>query len=269
MSYFGGQPTNPFGAPTPKPPILKRQVPPLPENLDMATLADIRCSVNTFSPATGEIIEVVVGVEKRKFHVHDQILRSGSAFFKTALSKEWKEGKTRVVLLPDDAASLVDRYVQWLYTGKVGVTLDNGKTDYATLAGLYCLGEKLMHDAFQDRIVDALVSGTREPNNNAGHPTTCSFPMKDVVDDIYKGTPKGSPARRFMVDMHVMQGTSGWIDVERPESVNHEFAVDLAFAMMQERAVTGETKTKHAELNRGIPCSYHKHGKDGVCGGKA
>ncbi|KAK5717818.1 hypothetical protein LTR15_008659 [Elasticomyces elasticus] len=249
--------------------IPKPQVPPVSENLDMATLADIRCSVNIFSPATGEIVEVVVGPEKRKFHLHDQILRSGSAFFEAALSKEWKEGQTRVVLLPDDAASLVDRYVQWLYTGKVGVTQDTGRTDYATLAGLYCLGEKLMHGAFQDRIVDAFVSGTREPVKNAFYPATCSHPMKDVVDDIYKGTPKGSPARRLMVDMHVMQGTSAWIDVEHPESVNHEFAVDLAFAMMQQRAVTAETKTKHAELNRGIPCSYHKHGKDGVCGGKA
>ncbi|KAK3614662.1 hypothetical protein LTR56_027103 [Elasticomyces elasticus] len=263
MSYFG-QPTNAYKAQsTPKALFPEFQIPQVPETLTWRHL-------QTFAArATGEIVEVVVGAEKRKFHVHDQILRSGSAFFEGALSKEWKEGQTRVVLLPDDGASLVDRYVQWLYTGKVGVTLDTGRTDYATLAGLYCLGEKLMHDSFQDRIIDAFVSGMREPLKYAGPHTTSSCPFRDVVDEIYKGTPKGSPGRRLMVNMHVMQGTSLWIDVEHPESVNHEFAVDLAFAMMQHRAVTAETKTKHAELNRGIPCSYHKHGKDGVCGGKA
>jgi hypothetical protein len=52
----------------------------------------------------------------------------------------------------------------------------------------------------------------------------CWYPNADHVNVTYRGTPEGSPGRRFLVDLHVVLGTK--------ESINHEleaeFAVDVA-----------------------------------------
>ncbi|KAK5678244.1 hypothetical protein LTS10_009414 [Elasticomyces elasticus] len=235
----------------------------------MANLSDVGCSVDVFSPVTGDIVEVILGPEQRKFYVHDKLLCSQSKFFEAALKKEWIKGQARIVELPEDGALLFERYVQWLYGGRLAVKKPNGQTDYDMLAGLYVFGEKIVDQIFQDKVIDALVAATRNKVHPRQDRLAALFPYGDTVDRIYNGTPRGSPARRLMVDMHAIRGKASWLNSENLERNNHEFIVDLALAMYEQRTVREGGRLAHKNLDTGVPCSYHKHGKDETCPGKA
>lgn len=51
--------------------------------------------------------------------MHKTLLCEASDFFASALKEEWKEGQKHRVPLPDDEASVVDLYLQWLYTRSI------------------------------------------------------------------------------------------------------------------------------------------------------
>ena len=51
--------------------------------------------------------------------MHKILLCEASDFFASALKEEWKEGQKHRVPLPDDEASAVDLYLQWLYTRSI------------------------------------------------------------------------------------------------------------------------------------------------------
>ncbi|TKA69373.1 hypothetical protein B0A55_06160 [Friedmanniomyces simplex] len=232
----------------------------------MASCADLRCATDKWMVT----LEIVVGVEERTFHVHEKLLRSRSAFFEAALSKEWKEGQARKVELPDDDVDAFESYARWLYNGKLAVIQTDGQTDDDLLAALYAFGEKALDETFQNRVIDAIVAGTRDeiPAATTGGGDSGSwYPTKKTVDYIYRHTPEGSPARRLMVDTHALKGWEQWIDTDRPESNNHEFLVDPAVALFRKRVVSVEAIGEHKELDTGAACSYHKH-KDGRCAGK-
>lgn len=212
-------------------------------------------------------MEVVVGAEKRTFHVHETRLRSRSAFFEAALSKEWKEGQARKVELLDDDVRAFEGYTRWLYSGKLAVVKSNGDTDYHLLALLYGFGEKIIDDEFQKIVIDAFVAGSRTnvPDGTGG--VTRRFPSKTAVSMIYEATPKGSPARRLMVDMYTLKGNShnDWVGVDHPLKHNHDFLIDLTSELLTSRIVCKTFVEAHGELSNGMPCSYHKHSNGETC----
>jgi hypothetical protein len=61
----------------------------------------------------------VVGEQGAKYKVHKTVLCKASDFFASALKEEWKEGQKHCVPLLDDDVSVVDLYVQWLYTYRI------------------------------------------------------------------------------------------------------------------------------------------------------
>lgn len=51
--------------------------------------------------------------------MHKALFCEASDFFASALKEEWKEGQKHRVPLPDDDASVVDLYIQWLYVCRI------------------------------------------------------------------------------------------------------------------------------------------------------
>ncbi|KAK1080378.1 hypothetical protein LTR33_005593 [Friedmanniomyces endolithicus] len=233
----------------------------------MTSLTDPRCAMGTELLVIGATVEVVVGADESIFYVHERLLRSTSEFFKAALSKEWKGGQARKVELPDDSVCSFEGYTRWLYTGKLAVIESGKDTEVGLLASLYGFGEKIIDEQFQNCVIDALVAATRTdvPDNAGG--SNHWYPTKGTVDSIYRITPKGSPARRLMVDMHTINAQEAWIDVDCPEQNNHEFLIDLAISLLNNRSVCKDFEDKHDELENGTPCSYHKHSKGETCAG--
>ena len=204
---------------------------------------------------------VKVGSKPVTFDVHENTLRQTSAFFKAALEQQrWKEGVSGVIELPsDDELSEVDpavfdAYLQWLYSGKVDYkcditekTRESHNVEFVKLAHMYVLGEKVQDDTFCDAVIDTtidkimyhLADGTRW------------FATTDPVNIIYGGTPTGSPARRFLVDIYVRYGKSDWVEEER--DVDHEVLLDLARAFLDSRP-----QPKRDGI-RSSSCQWHKH----------
>ena len=179
---------------------------------------------------TGKTAEVLVGQDRTSFNIHEQLLRSRSSFFSAALNKCWREGRESRIELPEDSVDVVQRYFQFLYSGKVFVewTLDSSKLqlndnlpEFWSLAHLYVFGEKVQDAMFKNAVSDMFVKRIITPVGKGGW-----SPIAGVVDVIYKGTMPGSPARQLMVDCHYSKGGQHWI-VDNPDANNKEFLMDL------------------------------------------
>lgn len=210
-------------------------------------------------------IEVVVGSGEHKFYVHEGLIRAHSPFFDVALNKVWREGAERIIKLPEEVPEVFKKYIQWLYSNQIHVKSEKSLLGYPQLAKLYVLGERFMDHKFKDCVIDAMVTGCRTKEETLGRKR--HFPDDDSITAIYEGTPVASPARRLMVDLHVTHGHAGWISKSR-DKVNHEFALDLATALLEKRCLNDKERKDHADIETGIPCSYHYHAKDQPCGGE-
>ncbi|KAK4890764.1 hypothetical protein LTR27_010583 [Elasticomyces elasticus] len=85
---------------------------------------DPRCLTSALLSFKEERIKLVVGPEQREFYVGRQPLEEGSEYFRLALGKDWKEGKSKVITLEDVDPDIVHRYLHFIYTGKVAAGLD-------------------------------------------------------------------------------------------------------------------------------------------------
>ncbi|KAK5134964.1 hypothetical protein LTR08_005916 [Meristemomyces frigidus] len=215
-----------------------------------AILKDVRCKVADGIKIGGKPIEVIVGEglsNKQSFYVHEAVLRQSSSFFNTALNKEWKEGQEHAVELPDYDACVFEQYVQWLYTARIAcMPANNEQSNYGfgRLTRLYVLGEKLMDPALQTDIINALVLARRSD----------AIPINRNVNTIYEGTPVGSPARKLMVDMHVLRQGKNQLKLIAPHP---DFLLDLVTSLLHKRTLSDEVRLEFAELDTGVPASYY------------
>jgi hypothetical protein len=207
------------------------------------------------------IVTIRVGPEEsaRNFSVHEAILREHSPFFRTALEKKWREGRSRRIDLPHDDGDVVAAYLDWLYFKHIAskpvappqLPMDDGEFDF--LARLYCFAEKAMCDAFADDVIDAMALKTDDVARDGTG--TRTFPSYSAIMILYTGTPPGSPARRFVCDMYCEFGMSGWIPKEN--ALNHpEFLQDLV------RAALGKNPRRSVHKHSNYPRrrKWHKCG---------
>lgn len=202
---------------------------------------------------------MIVGPEEKVFYVHEKPLRSESPFFEAALNNCWKEGKEWTVALPEDAPDVFGCYLHWLYASEIACT--DAEPGFLMLAKLYVFAQKALNTTLQDQVLDAMVVASRKSK---------SFPCEAPVNKLYEFTEEGSPVRRLMVDMYLTYGSSAWIEKgDGKPKFTTEFLVDLTKALFEDRVMLSETATKkRAELASGIPCSYHRHGRDEPCPAK-
>jgi hypothetical protein len=156
----------------------------------------------------GDSVTLIVGPKKHELLVHANYIARHSAFFKTALKKEWREGQTRTISLPTDDYETVTDYMRFIYSDKVpstqtedvmgaSTTSHFAAQKFVPLAKLYVLGHKLMDDAVKKAVVRELHQ----------HSTQCRcgkcFPDHETVNIIYSGTMEGDPVRRLLIDIYL------------------------------------------------------------------
>jgi hypothetical protein len=171
---------------------------------------------------------LLVGKEQQEMLVHTNIISTHSAFFRTALKKEWKEGQTRVVKLPEDDPDIVTRYLDFVYHNRV-VTQYKSQADsnYIGLALLYVYGERVLDTFIQNTIVEHLLKPTDIVNRN--EPSHPIHPRPAAIEIIYEGTTAASHFRRLLVDMYARHGSEEWL---APEDLHPSFCLDVARALM-------------------------------------
>lgn len=218
--------------------------------------------------------------------MHETLLREASEFFASAVKEEWKEGQKQRIPLPDDSASVVDLYLQWLYTRRIIIREglveeqkvakeekedeeeggekkeeegeEEGKDghEFDVLTGAFVFGEKVQDGDFKDAVVDALIHTVAAPDEKGVR----WYPTAQSVDRAYTGTPEGSPIRRLLVDMYTFHGRKDWLDGQK----NVDFLADLAGCLLRDKSEHSQVLDSTTPEASG--CQYHHHdGEKGVC----
>lgn len=189
------------------------------------------------SSYSSRVVELWVGVKNdhiirnpaSKVTIHEAILRKHSAFFRDVLDRHWLNNGSGVVHMPDDEPEQVVPYINWLYTKAIAPYTDV-EGDYVRLARLYAFGERVEDDGFCDQVMTEITNGM-----DASH----SYPAGPAIEVIYAGTPPGSLARRFVVEVHAVKAQEDWFGGNKdPYPV--EFMEDLVKHFVGHRPHMGQ-----------------------------
>ncbi|KAK5697052.1 hypothetical protein LTR17_024046 [Elasticomyces elasticus] len=214
-------------------------------------------------PKLGRMVTVCVGTgeEAREFHVHDEILKRHSDFFKAALAGDrWQEGVERKVSLPEDKPEVFEGFQCFIYSGlsfvegeahtrtsKPGRTVDG---EYAVIVEAWKLADKLQSCSYKDASTDSLALKMA---------AEIGVPLS-MQAGLAEGTSMSAGLVRLLLDVAVRQ----W-DVE-------DFAqLDLdqtPKAFVQKLLVGLAEKKNRRDADRlwmKGDCHYHDHGEEKPC----
>lgn len=175
------------------------------------------------------MITLLVGIDERRLRAHGSQLSLSSEFFSAALKKEWAEGQTRTVKLPDEKPEVVARYLDFIY-GK-GLPTGPDKEDphrgrvYEVLTELFALGERLLDSAIRNCIIKNIIQYTKIHTSDG-----CYYPNARAINNIYNCTTAASPARLLMVELYVSAGSKDWFTDE----LHPAFLLDVGKELMSE-----------------------------------
>ncbi|QSZ35251.1 hypothetical protein DSL72_008120 [Monilinia vaccinii-corymbosi] len=105
-----------------------------------------------------ELVTIIVGEEKRKFVVHQQLICGSVWYFDVAFStSRFREGQEKRMEMPEDDPEAFELFTHWLYRGSVPRPFDADGFDH--LVSLYVFAEKLCINEVADKTIDAIISG--------------------------------------------------------------------------------------------------------------
>ncbi|KAF2167902.1 hypothetical protein M409DRAFT_22049 [Zasmidium cellare ATCC 36951] len=176
-------------------------------------------------------IKAISGDKTETFHVHEEIIKERSEYFRAAFDRRWKEGKAREIEMQEELPDTIASYLEYIYGGSVSSTSDRDNAHRVEvsvrLLRLYVFGEKIQDDDFCDAVLSMLATRCDEKDSDERR----WYPINEAVHLLYAGTPSGSPARSFLVDMHLQHGNIRWLEVD--VKYHHpEFLLDLARQFM-------------------------------------
>jgi hypothetical protein len=165
-----------------------------------------------------DAVTLHVGPTEHAILAHGNFISRRSEFFKAALKKEWAEGQTRIIKLPDEDPQVVTHYLSYTYSKFLptdiftkdftGTFPEESDEYYQLLAELYVLGERLLDETIQGALIKEIIRLAQLTDKES----KSYYPKGEAVNTIYRGTTAGSPARRLMVNFHVANGTTKWFD---------------------------------------------------------
>jgi hypothetical protein len=177
---------------------------------NLETSAPAPASTSAF--AQNGTVTLLVGLKEEPLVAHENYLTKNSDFFKTAMKKEWAEGQTRVIKLPEDDPDTVTDYLTFVYSRDLPTSTliksypSPSDREWKSLAKLYVLGERVLDKCIRNAVV-AEVSRFSTPDENSkwGYMPTAASNI------FFEGTPEGAPIRRMIVDKHVSSGYKPWL----------------------------------------------------------
>lgn len=174
-----------------------------------------------------DMVTLLVGSKKKKLLVHAHRLTNSSEFFKAALKKEWKEGQTHVVKLPEENVVNTTRYLEFIYEGRL-CSSDikdyeglKAADCYVALCQMYTFGERVCDVSLRNSTINELIRliSLRADDRSYWAPNWYT------AAEVYRATTVGSPIRRFLVDVLVTYSNPDWLDAEH-EDERTELLVD-------------------------------------------
>jgi hypothetical protein len=195
---------------------------------------DATLAAPLFSFNKSDVVTLLAGPDEHELIVYESCITRNSDFFRAAMKKEWTEGQTRTIKLPEeDCIETLTHYLNYAYsqklpTDRITAVASTGFPEgtWTTLANIYVLGERMLDQSVQHAVIKEL---TRLPKLTCeANKSNKSFsPNAEAISLIYDGTTAGSPARRLMVDYHVARGYESWLGAHHHAA----FVLDLAKAL--------------------------------------
>lgn len=218
----------------------------------------LTCSRLDFS----DDFQLIVGSDeatKKYYHVHRTVLVKSSDFFKRACNKEWEEGQSKIIKLPEVEPEIFDVYLQLLYTGEVVPAEeylpsrdDNSiaargeiARQHWILIEAYLLADMLLDTKSKNAIMDYLIEALR---------VTQKMPSPETITDVFKRTIDTSPMRRLLIDFVALK-----VDPKSFKSFgtlySPEFLVDVGLRLMEYKSDT----SRRTSPSKSPRCAYHEH----------
>lgn len=187
----------------------------------------------------GDQVTLVIGPDEQELVVCQHFLVKTSKFFEVALKKQWEEGQTRIIKLPEDDVEIVTLYLDFMHgeglpsqSIKRAEDIPYGSSDMhpnRLLVGLYSFSERVLSTTIQNAIIKEFLRFVTltlyERKRNV--------PSLHAISEIYKGTTDGSPARRLMVDLYLAYAQPGAL---ANTDNNPAFVRDVAHALLEKAA---------------------------------
>ncbi|KAG9204588.1 hypothetical protein G6514_000372 [Epicoccum nigrum] len=176
-------------------------------------------------------VEVGTGENSKAYAIYSSTLTTRSLFFQKALSGPWKEIEERVVHLPEDDVRAFDLYIHYIYNNEFACSPSDdqyGEEERGTFARVYLLCEKLQDSRSKNCIIKALSDSIYQIRSNG----RWSIPEFAVVEILYKGTFKGSPVRRMLVEIFAQGVSPNSMSRTGIDKYPEEFLQELAVCLM-------------------------------------
>jgi hypothetical protein len=129
----------------------------------LANMSTTTESDTIFDFSSQDAVTLIVGAEQKEFLVHGTYLTRDSEFFKAALKKEWTEGQTRRITLPEDSPKTMSHYLTYIYHNKLPPS-DFTPTEripvgnsYLLLVNLYLCSERFLNRPLQHAITVEII----------------------------------------------------------------------------------------------------------------
>ncbi|EOA89537.1 hypothetical protein ACJQWK_02365 [Exserohilum turcicum] len=180
--------------------------------------------------------------------IHKDVLTSTSDFLRNAIKPQWRRDGVLQADLAEEDPGAMHAYCQWLYSRKP-LTLSPSNDTAVHLARLYVLGEKLMDKTFQEAAIDAIIDNASESN--------AIYVARNMIKIIYDGTPKGSPARRLMVDLCAYSAATAPGSTTMALLRGTDFFEELVPALIKVRAIPS-ARVQRPRIAQ--PETYYCHG---------
>ncbi|KAF4626408.1 hypothetical protein G7Y89_g11753 [Cudoniella acicularis] len=210
-----------------------------------------------------EMVDLFVGPEKKRFHVHKSVLCQRVPYFRAMFESEFIEAQENLATFPEDNAESFDVLLIWIYTGKLQQLRRDSVSNKWTWSPIdfFQLAEKLCLPIVMDRTMDTMRAIDCETHMGMG---------LGSISNTYSKTGTKSAMRKYAIDCLLFI----FFESKRhqwPVSTFQDFMKDnpdMAVDFMEGiRAVYDQKKTRLLNpSNTKIPnCQYHCHGADEPC----
>ena len=208
------------------------------------------------------MVDVFVGAEQRKFHLHCDLLCERSDFFRAAFRGHFKEAEAEELTLLDETVESFELLVAWLYGASLKSIPSEDK--FTTYLELVILARKLCLEHLQNETMDHVLRFYRT-----------SLPTVDfhTIRWIYENTLEGDPLRRLTIrcaSWTAMYNETdiAWSDDRYLLEEGGDIAVDFASTLADYCYNTkGDLDCIEDVDPRRLPnCFYHKHKSTPICG---
>lgn len=199
------------------------------------------------------MVDVYIGPNGKKFHLHEDLLCDRSTFFEKAFKGHFKEGTDKTMHLPDEDIAPFELFVRWLYGATLCTPTEEHISDYV---GLYILGETFCIESLKNHAMDLIRRGHRIRNWGWG---------PRITSRIYDNTPANSPLRDFILPCIVRRAVRrSAMQRDLPDLLRQggDFAADFAMGLL---ALQNDSLANpHDEAD----CIFHQHEHTRKCGGE-